>query len=142
MRQKGGTRRHTINREVRKYKGKVDNKRFEIEGNVYIRDYSKPNKKGWKACIIDEQLGNSTYICEDTIKNGYFKRNVDQIIKFGTLYGEIGLNKRINDYDDKQKYCEKESVITLQEESDENIVVQFEVNERDKEEVVHMQSEF
>lgn len=73
-----------ITREVRNYKGKVDNKRFEIGENVYIRDYSKQNKKNWKACIIDEQLGNPTYICKDTINNSYFKRHVDQIIKLGT----------------------------------------------------------
>jgi len=51
-----------ITREVRNYKGKLYNKRFEIGENVYIRDYSKPNKKNWKASIINEQLGNSTYI--------------------------------------------------------------------------------
>lgn len=61
-----------INREIRNFKRKVCNKKFEIGENVYIRDYSKPNKKNWKACIIDEQLGNSTYICKDKTNNSYF----------------------------------------------------------------------
>jgi len=65
-----------ITREIRNYKGKVDNKRFEIGENVYIKDYSKPNKKHWKAYIIDEQLGNSTYICKDTINNIVISSNM------------------------------------------------------------------
>ncbi|XP_008182275.1 uncharacterized protein K02A2.6-like [Acyrthosiphon pisum] len=130
-----------ITRETRNYKGKVDNKRFEIGENVYIRDYSKPNKNNWKACIIDEQLGNSTYICKDTINNSYFKRHVDQIIKLGTFYEVVGLNKKINDYDNKQKNCDKESIITPQEEGDENVAVPLEINEESNDEERRMQGE-
>jgi len=53
----------------------------------------------------------------------------------------VGLNKKINDYDNKQKDCGKESFITLQEESNENMVMPFRIGERDKDEEVHMQSE-
>ncbi|KAL4131395.1 hypothetical protein QTP88_008711 [Uroleucon formosanum] len=102
-----------ITREVKNYKGKVNNKRFEIGENVYIRDYNKPNKKNWKACIIDEQFGNSTYICKNTINNSYFKRHIDQITKLGTFY----------------------------EEGDENVVVPLEINEKGNNEEAHMQSE-
>ncbi|XP_026819318.1 uncharacterized protein K02A2.6-like [Rhopalosiphum maidis] len=110
-----------ITREVRNYKGKIDNKRFEIGENVYIRDYSKPNKKNWKGI--------------------YFKRHVDQIFKLGTFYEVVGLNKKINDYDIKQKICAKWSIITPQEKGDENIVVPLEINKKINDEEVHMQSE-
>ncbi|KAL4132432.1 hypothetical protein QTP88_009584 [Uroleucon formosanum] len=128
-----------ITREVRNYKGKVNNKKIEIGENVYIRDY----QIDMIACIIDEQLGNSTYICKYTINNSYFKRHVDQIIKLGTFYEVIGLNKKINDYDNidnKQRNCEKESIIIPQEEGDEKVIVPLEINGKGKDEEVRMQS--
>ncbi|KAL4142333.1 hypothetical protein QTP88_004814 [Uroleucon formosanum] len=97
-----------ITRAFRNYKGKVNNKKFEIGENVYIRDYSKSNKKNWKACIIDEQLG---------------------------------LNKKVNDNDNKQRNCDKEIIIIPQEEGDENVVVSLEINEKGNDEEAHMQSE-
>jgi len=71
-------------RQIRNYKGNITNKTFLNNAIVFIRDYSKPNKKGWKTYIIDEILGNNIYICKDQSSNKYFKRHVDQIIKSGT----------------------------------------------------------
>lgn len=71
------------------YTGKVYNKRFIVGESVYIRDFSRPNKNGWKAYIVDEVIGNSMYICKDNISNMYFKRHVDQIIKECTFYSKI-----------------------------------------------------
>jgi hypothetical protein len=83
-------------------------------------------------------LSNSIYICKDITNNSYFKRYVDQIIKLGIFYEEIGLNKKINVYNDKQNNGDKESYITLKEGSEENRVIPFEIN--DKIEEVHMQN--
>lgn len=71
------------------YTGKVSNKRFSVGESVYIRDFSRPNIKGWKACVVDEVIGNSMYKCKDNISNMFFKRHVDQIIKGRTFYSKI-----------------------------------------------------
>ncbi|XP_003241242.1 uncharacterized protein K02A2.6-like [Acyrthosiphon pisum] len=75
-----------IDRQIRNYKGSISNKVFNKNDAVFIRDYSKPNKKGWKTCIIDEIVGNNIYICKEQLTNRYFKRHADQIVKAGTFY--------------------------------------------------------
>lgn len=75
-----------IDRQIRNYKGNISNKILVKDDAVFIRDYSKPNKKGWKTCIIDEIVGNNIYICKEQSTNRYFKRHTNQIIKAGTFY--------------------------------------------------------
>ncbi|KAL4143418.1 hypothetical protein QTP88_005749 [Uroleucon formosanum] len=75
-----------IDRQIRNYKGNILNKVFIKNDAVFIRDYSKPNKKGWKTCIIDEIVGNNIYICKEQLTNRHFKRYADQIVKAGTFY--------------------------------------------------------
>lgn len=60
-----------IARQVKRYKGSVL-KKFKIGDRVYVRDFSKPNKKGWKAFLVDEVFGNSMYICKDESSKMYY----------------------------------------------------------------------
>ena len=79
-----------VDRQIRNYKGNISNKIFFKNDSVFIRDYSKPNKKSWKTCIIDESVGNNIYICKEQLTNRYFKRHADQIIKSNISHKDAG----------------------------------------------------
>jgi len=53
------------NSEIKNYKGKKFNKQFDIGEEVYIRDYSKPNQRGWKACTVPSRTirSISLFLC-------------------------------------------------------------------------------
>lgn len=49
--------------------------------------------------------------------------------------------QKIDGYDIKYKNWEKENFVTLKEKNEENMIVEFGINKRDKDEELHMQSE-
>lgn len=84
-------------RQIQNFRGTILNKKCKVGDRVFVRDFSKPNKKGWKACLVDEIMGNSMYICKDESSNMFYKRHVDQIIKGGSFYKENGLEKILSE---------------------------------------------
>lgn len=60
-----------IKKQGNNYKGKMNNTFFEIREVVYIKHYSKPNKKGWKLCSIKDKIGKSIYLCKYKIKYSF-----------------------------------------------------------------------
>ncbi|XP_022182223.1 uncharacterized protein K02A2.6-like [Myzus persicae] len=67
-----------------------------LHEEVFIRDYTKPNQRGWKVCSIVESLGRSVYLCKDQTNDSIHKRHVDQIIKSGIFYNEV-FNESLNE---------------------------------------------
>ncbi|BES89786.1 Hypothetical Protein NTJ_02593 [Nesidiocoris tenuis] len=65
----------------------LSNKRFEDGDQVYARDYSRPNKRGWLPAKVIERLGNYLYLCE-AMDGRILKRHVDQLIAVGNFYGD------------------------------------------------------
>jgi len=92
------------------YKGNVTNKVFKIGDNIYARDYSKPNKKGWISCVIDDVIGKTIYLCKNVNIGEIYKRHTDQIIKEGQFYKEI--IKKIN-HNNEQPNNEQNNKINL-----------------------------
>ncbi|KAL5242064.1 hypothetical protein ACI65C_009474 [Semiaphis heraclei] len=90
--------------------GKITKKNFDIGEEVFIRDYTKPNQRGWKVCSIVESLGRSIYLCKDQTNDSIHKRHVDQIIKCGKFYGEV-LGESLNEtFDNEDSNNAKDNV--------------------------------
>lgn len=53
---------------------------FKVGDYVYCRDYRNPNKKQFIKCVIDEVLGQRTYLCKLINEGLVWKRHVNQII--------------------------------------------------------------
>uniref|UniRef100_A0A0A9WUM1 RNA-directed DNA polymerase n=1 Tax=Lygus hesperus TaxID=30085 RepID=A0A0A9WUM1_LYGHE len=68
-----------------------ENKQFSGNDSVYVRDYSRPNERGWIHAIIQEQLGTYLFLCQ-TDDGRILKRHIDQIIKAGEFYEAPVLN--------------------------------------------------
>lgn len=49
-------------------------------GEVYCRDYKNTNKKQFVNCMVDEVLGQRTYLCRIIEENLVWKRHLDQIL--------------------------------------------------------------
>ena len=65
----------------------LTDKFFKIDDPVYIRDYSRPNKRGWLRAKIVEVLGSCLYLCEAS-DGRIFKRHPDQMIRSGEFFSE------------------------------------------------------
>lgn len=72
-------------RQIKNYKASISIKKWNLGNTVSINNFSRPNRKGWKSCIIDEFVGSNNYICKNDFSNKYYKRHVNQIIKGGTF---------------------------------------------------------
>lgn len=64
-------------KSISNYKGKRA-VNFEIGQNVFIRDYSNPNKKSWAPAVIKDKNGPRSYQCI-LDNNRVIKRHTDQI---------------------------------------------------------------
>lgn len=64
-------------KSISNYKGKRA-VNFEIGQNVFIRDYSNPNKKSWAPAVIKDKNGPRSYQCI-LGNNRVIKRHTDQI---------------------------------------------------------------
>lgn len=73
-------------------------------------DYLKLNKKSWKACVVDEELDNSLYVCKNKFFNTYYKRHIHQIIRGEKFFEEVGAEEEIDKNDNflKDNIEEKE----------------------------------
>lgn len=63
---------------VQNFRGKR-NDEFKNGQNVFIRDYSNPNKDGWMKAEIKEKIGPRSYNCVILKSNRCIKRHLDQI---------------------------------------------------------------
>lgn len=52
---------------------------FEKGQQVYIRDYSNPNKSSWMKAAIDKKIGPRSYGCVIARSKRYIRRHLDQI---------------------------------------------------------------
>lgn len=57
---------------------------FKDGANVFVRDYSNPNKDSWEEATVDKRIGSQTYRCILTRNSKPIKRHVDQIISGAT----------------------------------------------------------
>lgn len=65
-------------KSVQNYRGARDVK-FENGQQVFIRDYSNPNKDGWMKATIRDQIGPRLYECTILKSNRSIRRHLDQI---------------------------------------------------------------
>lgn len=79
--------------------GKRDEK-FKEGEYAYCRDYRNPNKKKFVKCVIDEVLGQRTYLCRVLEENLIWKRHLDQIISSWPQDQKENLNETSSVVDD------------------------------------------
>ncbi|XP_055901924.1 uncharacterized protein K02A2.6-like [Eupeodes corollae] len=64
---------------IKNFKGSR-NVKFEEGENVYVRDYSNPNKDGWQPATVKKRIGSRSYSCVLTHNKRRIKRHSNQMI--------------------------------------------------------------
>lgn len=59
---------------------------FDIGNNVFVRDYTNPNKASWQEATVKKRIGPQSYRCLLTRNKKTIKRHVNQMIR-GTQNG-------------------------------------------------------
>lgn len=69
---------HSQEKAILNAKGHRD-VRFQAGQNVFVRDYTDPNKAAWQPAVIDKCFGPRNYSCILSKSNRTIKRHLDQI---------------------------------------------------------------
>lgn len=69
---------HSQERAISNAKGNRDCQ-FKVGQNVFVRDYTDPNKAAWQPAVIDKCFGPRNYSCILANNNRNIKRHLDQI---------------------------------------------------------------
>lgn len=76
---------------IKNFKGKREIS-FKKNDNIYVRDFTKPNKPSWQKAKVKEQLGPRSYTCILLHNNREIKRHTDQI-QGATFYSDLAENQ-------------------------------------------------